>query len=206
MFSFPDSKRHGANMGGKHGTYRPLMGPMFAPWSLLSGLLCSWTSGWANNRDTGDLRRHRAHYGATVMYFTTAHHQPDMYGTITSYPKMRIWHEKVIWNNWSSVNYFGRFFISEKKNIYGFWEQGSENSPCPAGRFETSSKFHSLCFIDIIWRPLVKACSLATPSHYLDQWWLVTKRFLWYSAESSLTINMYHVFGVCTDMIINTSS
>ena len=26
------------------------------------------TSGWANNRDTGDLRRHRAHYNVSVIY------------------------------------------------------------------------------------------------------------------------------------------
>ena len=28
---------------------------------------CAWTNGWANNRDAGDLRRHRAHYVAIVM-------------------------------------------------------------------------------------------------------------------------------------------
>ena len=27
----------------------------------------SWTNGWANNRDAGDLRRRRAHYDVTVM-------------------------------------------------------------------------------------------------------------------------------------------
>ena len=30
-------------------------------------LICAWTNGWVNNRDTGDLRRHHAHYGVTVM-------------------------------------------------------------------------------------------------------------------------------------------
>ena len=29
--------------------------------------ICSWTNGWANNRDAGDLRHHRAHYDVTVM-------------------------------------------------------------------------------------------------------------------------------------------
>ena len=28
--------------------------------------LCVWTSGWANNRDTDDFRRHRAHYDVIV--------------------------------------------------------------------------------------------------------------------------------------------
>ena len=30
-------------------------------------LVCAWTNGWANNRDAGGLRRHRAHYDVTVM-------------------------------------------------------------------------------------------------------------------------------------------
>ena len=29
--------------------------------------ICAWTNGWANHRDAGDLRRHCAHYGTTVM-------------------------------------------------------------------------------------------------------------------------------------------
>ena len=29
---------------------------------LMFSLICTWTNGWANNQDAGDLRRHRAHY------------------------------------------------------------------------------------------------------------------------------------------------
>ena len=32
-------------------------------------LICTWIVGWVNNRENGDLRRHRAHYGVTVMKF-----------------------------------------------------------------------------------------------------------------------------------------
>ena len=35
--------------------------------SFVFSLICVWTNGWANNRDAGDLRRHRAHYDFTVM-------------------------------------------------------------------------------------------------------------------------------------------
>ena len=28
---------------------------------------CVWINGWVNNHETGHLRRHRAHYGVTVM-------------------------------------------------------------------------------------------------------------------------------------------
>ena len=30
--------------------------------------ICAWINGWLNNRDAGDLRRHRAHYYVTVMF------------------------------------------------------------------------------------------------------------------------------------------
>ena len=30
-------------------------------------LICDWTNSWANNRDAGDLKRHRAHYDIIVM-------------------------------------------------------------------------------------------------------------------------------------------
>ena len=34
-------------------------------------LIGAWIDGWVNNRDAGDLRRHRAHYGVIVMYIVT---------------------------------------------------------------------------------------------------------------------------------------
>ena len=30
-------------------------------------LICAWINGWVNNRETGNLRRHHAHYDVTVM-------------------------------------------------------------------------------------------------------------------------------------------
>ena len=30
-------------------------------------LICAWINGWVNNREAGDLRRHRAHYDTIVM-------------------------------------------------------------------------------------------------------------------------------------------
>ena len=35
--------------------------------ALVLSLICAWTKSWSNNRDAGDLRRHRVHYDATVM-------------------------------------------------------------------------------------------------------------------------------------------
>ena len=35
--------------------------------ALMFSLICSWINGWANGREAGDLRRHRAHYDVTVI-------------------------------------------------------------------------------------------------------------------------------------------
>ena len=29
--------------------------------------ICAWINGWVNNREAGDLRRHRVHYDVIVM-------------------------------------------------------------------------------------------------------------------------------------------
>ena len=41
--------------------------------ALMFFLICTWTNGCANHRDAGDLRRHHAHYDATVMFFYKNH-------------------------------------------------------------------------------------------------------------------------------------
>ena len=37
--------------------------------ALMFSLISDWINGWVNNRDAGDLRRHRAHYDVIVMRF-----------------------------------------------------------------------------------------------------------------------------------------
>ena len=39
--------------------------------ALMFSLIWAWINGWINNREAGDLRRHRAHYDATVIHFRT---------------------------------------------------------------------------------------------------------------------------------------
>ena len=43
--------------------------PNKAQWRgiLMFSMICAWPNGWVNNRDTGDLRHHRAHYDVTIM-------------------------------------------------------------------------------------------------------------------------------------------
>ena len=40
--------------------------PQQRPVVMLS-LICAWINGWVNNREAGELRRHRAHYDVTIM-------------------------------------------------------------------------------------------------------------------------------------------
>ena len=37
--------------------------------AFMFSLICAWINGWVNNGEAGDVRRHRAHYDVTVMYF-----------------------------------------------------------------------------------------------------------------------------------------
>ena len=47
----------------------PVNSPHEGQWrvSLMFSLICARINGWVNNREAGDLRRHRAHYDVTVM-------------------------------------------------------------------------------------------------------------------------------------------
>ena len=47
----------------------PVNSPHKGQWreALMFSLICVWINGWVNNRQAGDLRRHRAHYDVIVM-------------------------------------------------------------------------------------------------------------------------------------------
>ena len=36
--------------------------------ALMFSFICAWIKGWINNREAGNLRRHRAHYDVTVKW------------------------------------------------------------------------------------------------------------------------------------------
>ena len=53
------------------GIYRsPVNSPHKGQWhgALIFSLICAWKNDWVNNREAGDLGRHRAHYDVTVMH------------------------------------------------------------------------------------------------------------------------------------------
>ena len=47
----------------------PVNYPHIGQWrgALMFSLICAWKKHWVNNRDAGDLRRHRAHYDIIIM-------------------------------------------------------------------------------------------------------------------------------------------
>ena len=47
----------------------PLNSPLKGQWrgALVFSLICARINGWVNNRESGDLRRYRAHYDVMVM-------------------------------------------------------------------------------------------------------------------------------------------
>ena len=85
--------------------------------ALMFSLICSWTNGWANNRDAGDLRRHHAYYDVTLN--TSSTHlspwwMPSLfgYGFVQSY---KTWQSKTFADvkaNTDQLINFGDIYIN----------------------------------------------------------------------------------------------
>ena len=78
----------------------PVNSPPKDQWrgALMFCLICAWTNGWVNNRDAGDLRRHRARYDVTVLYGIRFHQmtsswQGTWHGRQIGPNKMHKWRE-----------------------------------------------------------------------------------------------------------------
>ena len=59
------------------GIYRsPVNSPVKGQWhwAWMFSLICAWLNDWVNNREAGDLRRHRAHYDVTVLVPQNLHY------------------------------------------------------------------------------------------------------------------------------------
>ena len=54
----------------------PVNSPRKDQWrgALMFPLICAWMNGWLNTRETGDLRRHRAHHDVIVMEQYSIYH------------------------------------------------------------------------------------------------------------------------------------
>ena len=60
----------------------PVNSPHKGQWrgALMLSLICAWLNAWINNREAGDLRRHRAHYDVIVMVAIKIHAASYMTG------------------------------------------------------------------------------------------------------------------------------
>ena len=69
----------------------PVDSPHKGQWrgALLLSLISAWTNGRANYKRDGDLRRHRAHYAATVMMIDDGQAKPATRAP-SQYPKRRL--------------------------------------------------------------------------------------------------------------------
>ena len=59
-----------ASLAFVRGIHRwPVNSPHKGQWraAFMFSLICAWMKGWENNREAGDLRRHRTHYDVIVM-------------------------------------------------------------------------------------------------------------------------------------------
>ena len=66
--------------------WSPVNSPHKGQWrgTLMFSLICAWINHWVNNRDAGDLRRHRAHCDVIVIIWLLQWQwsKPDLYGNI----------------------------------------------------------------------------------------------------------------------------
>ena len=70
MMTSSDGKKFPCYWPFVRGIHRsPVNSPYKGQWhgAFMFSLICVWINGWVNNREAGDLRRYRAHYGIIVI-------------------------------------------------------------------------------------------------------------------------------------------
>ena len=79
----------------------PVNSPHKGQWrgALMFSLICVWINGSVNNREAGDLRRHRAHYDAIVMCPRAAM-DDGVWHQMWSYPYLAHCHQGRLRHDW----------------------------------------------------------------------------------------------------------
>ena len=95
----------------------PVNSPYKGQWrgALMFSSICAWTTGRVNNRDAGDLRRHRAQYGHCNV-------ELQEFGCQTGIPGW-VWRAKSVRRS-ESVQHFWRYSVRK------IWCTNSCNCPC----------------------------------------------------------------------------
>ena len=68
--------------------------------ALVFSLVCVWINGWVNNREAGDLRRHRTHYDVIVMQRCVGADALGHAGHTIKYLFVISWITNVCWRFW----------------------------------------------------------------------------------------------------------
>ena len=113
----------------------PVNSPHKGQWHGASvfSLICAWTNGWVSNRDTGDLRRHHAHYDVPVIFALAVggnrrkHLRPRWFNT--SRLRLNAGH--------FADDVFKRILSDENGSLWPNWQEanmGSDNGLVPTRR------------------------------------------------------------------------
>ena len=102
--------------------------------ALMFSLICARINDWVNNREAGDLRRHRGHYDVSVMTWNNLIMQ---FITVAS-------HEcHGVWTQWYLDHLFNSFFRPSTKNI----SKPALPTPWEGNPLATGAICTSICFI-----------------------------------------------------------
>ena len=76
----------------------PVNSPHKGQWcgAMMFSLIYAWINGWVNNCEAGDLRRHHAHYGVTVM---------------TTFDSISTSYDISQYNSWNIITEINRFLL-----------------------------------------------------------------------------------------------
>ena len=94
--------------------------------ALMFSLFCAWRNGWANKRDAGDLRRHRAYYDVAVMYTETR--------TLSSQCQQLAWWLTVPSHKQAKLHFFFKFLRLRLLMIHVYvsiWSAALFKTRCP---------------------------------------------------------------------------
>ena len=93
----------------------PVNSPQKGQWrgALMFSLICAWLNGWVNNREAGDLRRHRAHYDVILTHVYRSGERvwtPEDHADMYKNPGQAYWytlvlcHHQLVLLHWPNVH------------------------------------------------------------------------------------------------------
>ena len=152
--------------------------------SLIFSFISTWINGWVNNRDAGDLRRHRTHYDLIVMIqrAIACWYNHKLNDGLANNPKPKIsrrsvnfirLHSRFIRGKAAEGNLLSR--ITNIRCQYLFWNQYIIYIYYPYRHFrnfhlDVHSKLICCCIVLVLWRTLPWIND--TGSTVMSQWLL----------------------------------